>query len=79
MSLGGPFVLNDFVAFLLRIIIVKILCTFRFKTIGELPLSSSTLCHAFCKDCAVRLAYIDIQVVAKLGGVCYVEIEKHDS
>ena len=78
MSVGSPFVVNDFVALLLRIVIVEILGTSRFETIGELPLPVAALCHALGEKGAVSLAYVDIEVVAKLGGVCYVEIENHE-
>ena len=78
MSMGSPFVVNNLIALLLRIVIVKILGTIGFEAIGELPLSATALCHALGKKGAVSLAYIDIEVVAKLGGVCYVEIENHE-
>lgn len=79
MSVGSPFVVNDFVALLLRIVIVEILGTIRLKAVGELPLSVAALRHALGEKGAVSLTYVDVEVVAVLCGVCYVEIEEHDS
>jgi hypothetical protein len=78
MSVGSPFVVNDFVALLLRIVIVQVLSTVRLKAVGELPLSVAALRHALREKGAVSLAYVDVEVVAKLGVVCYVEIENHE-
>ncbi len=79
MSVGSPFVVNDFVALLLSVVIVEILGTVRLKAVGELPLPVAALRHALREDGAVSLTYVDVEVVAKLGSVCYVEIEEHDS